>query len=71
LSSEKIPFKFPEVNIPDRPIRSTIEQLITEINSKTGDSSERLQFFIKKYEEEFTREFIHDTIGFEITGSQT
>jgi hypothetical protein len=41
LSSEKIPIKFPEVNIPDRPVRSAVEQLITEINSKMGGSSER------------------------------
>lgn len=70
MSEDKVPINSPGVNIPNRPVKTAVEQLATEINSRTEGSSERLQLFVEKYEDKFTQEFVDKTLGFEITETE-
>jgi hypothetical protein len=60
LSKDKVPIKFSGIKIPNRPVKTAVDQLATEINSRTTASSKRLQVFMEKYE----------TLGFETTETQ-
>jgi hypothetical protein len=70
LSEGKVPIKFPGVNISNRPVKTIVDQLATEINTKTKRSSKRLQVFMEKYEKEFKQELAHKRLTFDITETE-
>jgi hypothetical protein len=70
LSEGKIPIKFSAIKIPDRPVKTVVDQLATEINAKTKRSSKRLQVFMEKYEKQFKQELAHKRLSFDITETE-
>jgi hypothetical protein len=70
LSEGKVPINFPEVNISNTPVKTAVQQLATEISSKTTDSSKRLQVFLEKYEKEFKQELADKRLSYDITETE-
>lgn len=67
MSEGKVPIKFPGVNTSDTPIKTSIQQLITEISSTSIDVPKRLHEFMERYEEEFKQELANKRLSYDIT----
>jgi hypothetical protein len=65
LSEGKVPLNFPEANIANTPAKTAVQQLATEISSRTTDSSRRLQVFMEKYEKEFKQDLADKRISYD------
>ena len=70
MSEGKVPLNFPEVNIANTSAKTAVQQLATEISSKTTDSSRRLQEFMEKYEKEFKQDLADKRISYDITETE-